>query len=105
MKLTPGAYGTETRATSAPWACSHLVAGLSPWRRHATDEYGTASAAQPVDRTVAVTASPSRIGVERLNEHGGGGGAGPVALATPPPAPNASAHAITTTPGLPIGQD
>ncbi len=86
-----------------PWACSHRIGAPSDCR-HAIAEYGTANGAHPVETTVALTVSPSRVGVERVNEHGGGGGTGPsgVACATPLAAPNARAHVIKTTIGRPI---
>lgn len=92
MNITPGAQGADTRAGSAPWACSHRVPPSADCR-HATAEYGTASGAHPVDSTVAVTTSPARVGAEIANEHGGGGGAG-AAWATTPPAASAPADTI-----------
>jgi len=86
----------------------HTVAGPSPARRHATLEYGTANAAQPVDWTVADTPSAPVSGADKAKEHGGAGGGG-AAWATPAPnapapAPNATAHAARATAGLTIAQ-
>lgn len=84
----------------------HTVAGPSPARRHATLEYGTANAAQPVDWTVADTPSGPTDGADTVNAHGGAGGSG-AAWATPipnAPAPNAAAHAARATAGLTIAQ-